>query len=473
MVKVTDDGGFFVANRLGPKQSTTPEGFLLVEGVPLARVGEQIYGPGELPGIELGSDGRLVVDRPEEEVFRPETIASFEGKDVTNDHPPEDVTPENWRSFSVGHVQNVRRGEGELSDFLLGDMIIKDAVAIDAVREGKREVSCGYDAEYEQLAPGQARQHDIIGNHVALVLRGRCGHRCAIGDEEMRTTDKKLSWRDRLNRAFKSKDADEFEAAMKEAPAEDEDMGAGENGDTHVHVHLPGDKTAAAETPANDEAEEELPGYFKNFKEAYDAQMGELTGNLKTLSDSFNKFLGQEQNEGTHDEDGENDDPDAEENKTNDEDSEEKKEDEKKSTTDSASLKNEFEDTVARAEVLWPGVKLPTFDSKSTKAKTIDNICHFRRRVLDHVLSSDDAASVTLIESVAGKKVKKFTGDKAFTCDAVRAIFVATSESVKARNNANAVRKQVAMTRDSVNKTHRDTVQDINKRNRDFYNNHR
>ena len=40
----------------------------------------------------------------------------------------------------------------------------------------------GYNAFYEQTAPGLGRQKDIHCNHVALVDEGRCGKRCAIMD---------------------------------------------------------------------------------------------------------------------------------------------------------------------------------------------------------------------------------------------------------------------------------------------------
>jgi hypothetical protein len=84
-------------------------------------------------------------------------------------------------------VLHPHRGDGLLTnnDFLYADLLIQDEDAIRDVREGKREVSAGYDAEYSELAPGEGRQHGIIGNHVALVDRGRCGYACHIGDSEM------------------------------------------------------------------------------------------------------------------------------------------------------------------------------------------------------------------------------------------------------------------------------------------------
>ena len=177
---------FYTIERLSDHRERTPEGFLLCKDVPFARIGTQIYGASELPKIEPGPDGTIVVDRPIEEVFRPETIASFEGKPVTNDHPVDGmVTPATFRDYVVGVVIGPRRGDGYKLDnnFLYADLLIQEANAIADIEAGKKEVSAGYDSEYEIIEPGVARQHDIIGNHIALVDRGRCGPQCAIGDQ--------------------------------------------------------------------------------------------------------------------------------------------------------------------------------------------------------------------------------------------------------------------------------------------------
>ena len=120
--------------------------------------------------------------RPEEEVFSPETIASFEGMPVTNDHPPEGVDIGNIRALQKGHVHNVRRGSGEESDLLLADLIITDPKLIHLIlEEGKREISCGYTYELCE-ENGRYLQRKIRGNHVAVVDAGRAGPRVSIKD---------------------------------------------------------------------------------------------------------------------------------------------------------------------------------------------------------------------------------------------------------------------------------------------------
>ena len=157
-----------------------PEGYLLCLNVPVARTGSQEYLPEELglTGLEP-----IPVYRPENEVFSPETVASFEGMPVTNDHPPDGVDVSNIRALQKGHAHNVRRGSGEESDLLLADLIITDPALIDLVLSGKREISCGYTYELCE-ENGQYIQRKIRGNHVAVVDAGRAGPRVSIKDHK-------------------------------------------------------------------------------------------------------------------------------------------------------------------------------------------------------------------------------------------------------------------------------------------------
>src|SRR5271169_6848990 len=116
---------FYAPERIGLKQSLTPEGFLLCADTPIARTGQMLYGPDETP-IEPGPDGFARIEREEREVFRPETVASFAGKPVVDEHPDSDVTPDNWRSLAVGVVLNPRRGLAADADVLLADLVITE-----------------------------------------------------------------------------------------------------------------------------------------------------------------------------------------------------------------------------------------------------------------------------------------------------------------------------------------------------------
>lgn len=164
---------------ISPNQLETGEGFLICRNVPIARTGTQDY-----LGTEVGKDTQdvVTVNRPEEEVFDPAAMASFEGKPFTDDHPPVMLTPDNVSAYEKGHVQNVRRGTGEFKDFLIADIHVHDAATIQAIRDGKRQISCGYEVEYDEAPDGTLTQRKIRGNHVALVPEGRAGDKAAIMD---------------------------------------------------------------------------------------------------------------------------------------------------------------------------------------------------------------------------------------------------------------------------------------------------
>ena len=176
---------YYYGNEISPNQIETVEGFLICKNVPIARTGTQEYFARDL--MLDGDPERMVkVNRYEQDVFEPAALASFEGKTVTDGHPPEEVEPSNFASYAKGHVQRVRR-EG---DYMVADLYINDPVLINDVRNGtKREVSCGYICEYVPDGQGY-KQTKIRGNHVAVVPRGRAGHEVAIKDESPEIEDK-------------------------------------------------------------------------------------------------------------------------------------------------------------------------------------------------------------------------------------------------------------------------------------------
>ena len=167
----------YYGSTLSPNIDRTPEGYLICRNVPINRTGAQVYGAGEL-GLPGEPDKAVQVYRLEEDVFAPAALASFEGKDITRGHPPEMLTAENQAGYSKGHLENVRR-DGENT---VADLIIKDPALVSDVENGVlREVSCGYNCTFEPYRDGY-RQTGIIGNHVAVVPRGRAGSTVAIKD---------------------------------------------------------------------------------------------------------------------------------------------------------------------------------------------------------------------------------------------------------------------------------------------------
>lgn len=172
---------------ISPNKTETVEGYLVCRNVPIARTGAQEYTARELM-LDGDPERPVVVDRRPEDVFEPAVLASFEGKPVTDGHPPENVGPENYAAYSRGHVQNVRR-EG---DFIVADLYINDKALASDIQNGvKREVSCGYTCNYVPDGSG-FRQERIRGNHVAVVPRGRAGHEVAIQDHAAEQAEKGL-----------------------------------------------------------------------------------------------------------------------------------------------------------------------------------------------------------------------------------------------------------------------------------------
>lgn len=232
----TDRKMVFYGTQLSPHRIQAEEGYILYTGVPIARTGAQEYGRDE---IGLDGDGVVDVYRDAADVFDPVTIASFEGKIVTDEHPPVMLDETNVMDYIKGTVHNVRRGNGYESGYLLADLMVYDPVLNEEIRQGKREVSCGYYLDYVEGPDGRIYQKNIRGNHVAIVPKGRAGSRVAIKDSQKPETrkytggknmaEKKTIW-DRLFGSV-AKDADPediaelakmaaaHEAAEKEAPA--------------------------------------------------------------------------------------------------------------------------------------------------------------------------------------------------------------------------------------------------------------
>jgi len=153
------------------KYELTPEGYLRA-WASIARTGIQHY---------TDSDGSIRREyRPETEVASPESLASFAGKAITSEHPPVLLDSENTKNYQVGFS-----GTEVVYDngFVKAVMTITDEDTIERIMKGDaREVSAGYRVNYDPT-PGVTEngehydgiQKEIIGNHIAVVRRGRAG----------------------------------------------------------------------------------------------------------------------------------------------------------------------------------------------------------------------------------------------------------------------------------------------------------
>jgi hypothetical protein len=114
-----------------------------------------------------------------EDVFHPDSLASFSMVPLTDDHPYEGaLTADNAKQYTVGHAgESIARND----NFVVGKLLITDAKAISKVEAGKTQISCGYFCDLEPRSgeyEGQKYdgiQRNIRGNHIAIVDVGRAG----------------------------------------------------------------------------------------------------------------------------------------------------------------------------------------------------------------------------------------------------------------------------------------------------------
>ena len=435
---------FYIEEKLSEHLGETPEGFLICRDVPIAKIGEQIYKADEVP-IESNRDGLVLIKRTEDEVFKPEAISSFEGKPFTIDHPDEMVTPENWKELAHGFITNVRRGVKEKIDLLVGDIVITTKKAIELVKNGMREISCGYDANYEQLEKGVGIQKDIIGNHIALVMRGRAGHRCSIGDKECTNCGEckcKTNIKDKEDEEimnFKTRLKAVYHKLIKDADFE----------------NLPDEEKVDKLVEAGSDAIEELPPEKKEVSEEGEvtiAQLNETVNRLIGIIEAFVKSasaIGEGLEKKIEDEDLEKEKEDEYlKEETEDEDLEKEKEErEKMEARDCDSV---WYDVAYRADLLSPGMRLnkPIKDHKS---------------VLQGIKKKALKDSFTTDSEIISEIVKKDKID-ALSVDAIDIAFIAASEAIKNKNNR--------MVRDSISssaKTVTNDIRSIQERNKKFW----
>ena len=411
-----DRSNFYTVGKLGKTREITPEGYLLCRDVALAHTGSLLYGEGEVP--VTADAGLIVITRGDDDLFRPETMASFEGKPVTDNHPDDWVTPDNWKDLSKGVAQNIRRGEGLEDNLFMADLLIQDKDTIEAVQRGKVEISLGYDADYTEISKGKGTQSNIIGNHVALVDKGRCGSRCSIGDSFMSKKTDKKPWYQALLGAKRT-----IDEALEEAK-----------------------ETQDSEEETEDEDEDE-----SNSK-TNDA-LNLILKKLKTMDADIQELKAKSEDNGDESETEDSD----EEVETKDDILE--AEEAEKADVGTTYTGDSLQDLRSRAEILAPGLKLPTLDSASKDIAKVANTA--KRNALKQAYATADGLKA--IGPFVGGANANIDALPAYTIDAA---FVGASELIKQQNNLKGVRTGVT-TKDFGRAA--PTPSDINAKNRAFW----
>ena len=212
-------------------RATIIEGGYLRAMPRVARTGIQIYHGRECgrPDVE-----KVRVYRPQDAVFGPDAIKSYTHLPVTIDHPGVPVDASNWKKYAVGETgDEVLRDGGTVRV----PMMLRDAAAIDAVKQGKKQISVGYSCDVEWsdgITPDgekyDAVQRNIRGNHVAIVSTARGGPELTFGDKGDHAMDLKTMTIDGITcqmdataLALVQKMQDEFELFKKKKKKGDED----------------------------------------------------------------------------------------------------------------------------------------------------------------------------------------------------------------------------------------------------------
>lgn len=171
------------------RREITDQGFLKAPAV-FARTGIQEYLGSELQ--MTGDNARKVFKlyRSADEVFKPESIRSFDQKPVTIEHPKGGVNAKNWKQHAVGMSNNPQ----QVGDVMQGEVIVNDSDAVKIVGMGKKWISNGYTFRLD-MTPGKTSTGDsydgsmldIVGDHIAIVSNPRGGDVCRIADTEGKT----------------------------------------------------------------------------------------------------------------------------------------------------------------------------------------------------------------------------------------------------------------------------------------------
>lgn len=155
----------------------TPEGYLTVT-VPITR-------PGVFPYQRNDGTVQMEAKLPED-LFSDSTISTACSKPITDDHPNEPVTADNYSRYAKG----MSHTDAKVKDFkLYVSLTITDKSLIQKIHDGKREISIGFLSDvvaesgtykgmnYEFV------QRNIEINHIAIVDEGRAGPEVGIRND--------------------------------------------------------------------------------------------------------------------------------------------------------------------------------------------------------------------------------------------------------------------------------------------------
>lgn len=441
----------FTIGKEGITRERLPDGGILCRNVPFARTGTMEYGISELGGqMDTNGDhidspnGIITVHRDGDLLFSQPVIESFEASPITLQHPPVFVNPDNMNEYTQGTIRNIRQGEDALNNYLLADLVIRGRDALNAV-ESKRlqEVSPGYESEYEPIEgkPGHYKQTSMIGNHLAIVDRGRGGRGVRIGDNhnfqrKKRMGFKPLKWAEKALNAIAANDAESLGNAIREGASEVPDQDTNTRQEPIPPKIMPKDKEEGEGNTENGQTmQKQILDAITGLGGKIDALVNALTNTAKTSDDNGQQNNGNPSSENSNQ-------SVSEPSTVGDDNIEEKKvektvEDEvsalveegKQAPIGDAAFVYLRQNTLANAELLSPGIKTGAIDMKAKKADQYKMINATRIAALERGLKGEN-----------GDIIRQFIGNKPprnMTSDALFTAFQAAGTAVKYNNNNN------------------------------------
>jgi hypothetical protein len=108
-------------------------------------------------------------------------------------------------------------------------------------------------------------------------------------------------------------------------------------------------------------------------------------------------------------------------------------------TSDSVPMELLWQDTMAKGEIIVPGIRIPTFDSRVKAGITAQRLCSFRRQTLDAALDSAEAKEI--LSGLVGVKTKDQV--KTLPCDTLKMAFETTANVMGAQRNNGFIRSSV------------------------------
>ena len=212
-----------------------------------------------------------------EEVFAPESLASYKGKPIIVTHRAGRVTTDNVEKETIGTILSEASKDGEN---VRVEIVIHNT---DALKTGLRELSLGYDLDLDETTgewngqPYDAIQRNIRVNHLALVSAARAGEqaRLNIDEKENLTGGPEME----QNKTDSGLSPEELEEAIADYIAKKNAATTSTDGDTATGETTPAPDGEVAAVKPEEQADEE--DVVQSVKERRDRRDAETASNSK------------------------------------------------------------------------------------------------------------------------------------------------------------------------------------------------